>query len=79
MRSVRVAVAGAALVGLGACQTVSQSDFTRVEDEVSALRARVEAAETRAAQAEAAAAQCNETCALASERADRMFEQSMRK
>ena len=79
-RTVRIGLAlAAAVVLLGACETVKPSDLARVEDEVSSLRARVEAAEAKAAQAEAAAMQCTQTCQAVSERTERMFQQSMRK
>lgn len=76
MRSFSVAlmVAGA-LAGLSACETPTMEDFNSLRSEVSSLEARVSAAEARANEAATAAGQCQEVC----ERADRMFQQSLRK
>jgi hypothetical protein len=69
----------AALVMLGACQTVTQDDLARVESEVAGLRTQVDAANSKAADAQAAAAHCTEVCQATQEKAQRMYEQSLRK
>ena len=76
MRSLSLAltVAGA-LVALSACQTPTMEDFNGLRSEVASLQSRVSAAEARANEAAAAAGECRQVC----ERADRMFQQSLRK
>lgn len=69
----------AALAILGACQTVTPEDLSRVENEVADLRARLDAAEASATQSTAAAARCTETCEANTARVDRMFQESLRK
>jgi Alanine-zipper, major outer membrane lipoprotein len=79
-RQLRLGVmVSAALVLLGACQTVTPDDLSRVENEVADLRARLDAAEASTAQSTAAAARCTETCEANTARVDRMFQESMRK
>ena len=76
MRSLSLAltVAGALAV-LSACETPTMEDFNSLRSEVTSLESRVSAAEARANEAAAAADQCQQVC----ERADRMFQQSLRK
>jgi hypothetical protein len=72
--SLGLTVAGA-LAALSGCQTPTMEDFNSLRSEVTSLEARVSAAEARANEAAAAADQCQQVC----ERADRMFQQSLRK
>jgi hypothetical protein len=65
----------AATFALGACQTPTMEDFNALKSEVASLQSRVSAVETTATGAAAAADECQQVC----ERADRMFQQSMRK
>jgi hypothetical protein len=76
MRSLSLAltVAGA-LAALSACETPSMEDFNALRSDVTSLEARVSAAEARANEAAASASQCQQVC----ERADRMFQQGLRK
>ena len=76
MRSFALAltVAGA-LAGLSACETPTMEDFNSLQNEVASLESRVSAAEARANEAATAAGQCQQVC----ERADRMFQQGLRK
>jgi hypothetical protein len=67
-------VAGALAV-LSACDTPTRADFNALRSEVTSLEARVSAAETRSNEAAASASQCQEVC----QRADRMFQQGLRK
>jgi hypothetical protein len=67
----------AALVFLGACAT--RDDLARVENEVASLRSQVDAANAKAADAQSAASQCTQTCQETQEKAQRMYEQSLRK
>jgi outer membrane murein-binding lipoprotein Lpp len=69
--------AGAALLFLTGC--VSQQDVDSLRQEVSALSARVDAAETTAANAQAASERCTAICEETSAKADRMFQESLRK
>jgi hypothetical protein len=76
MRSFGLAltVAGALAV-LSACETPTMENFNTLESRVTSLEAQVSAAEARANEAAAAADQCQQVC----ERADRMFQQNLRK
>jgi hypothetical protein len=79
MRSMRrfglaVTVAGA-LGALSACETPTLEDFNTLEGRVSDLESQVSAAEARANDAAASADQCQQMC----QRADRMFQQGLRK
>jgi multidrug resistance efflux pump len=67
-------VAGALAV-LSACETPTMENFNTLESRVTSLEAQVSAAEARANEAAAAADQCQQVC----ERADRMFQQNLRK
>ena len=76
MRSLSLALTAAgALVLLSACETPTMEDFNSLRSEVASLQSRVSAAEARANEAATAASQCQQVC----ERADRMFQQSLRK
>ena len=75
---VGLTIAGALLM-LGACQTVTPDDLARVESEVASLRTQVNAADAKAADAQAAAAHCTEVCQATQEKAERMYQQSLRK
>jgi len=72
--SLALTVAGTLGV-LSACETPTMEDFSALRSEVTSLEARVSAAETRANEAAASAGQCQQVC----ERADRMFQQGLRK
>jgi hypothetical protein len=67
-------VAGALGV-LSACETPTRADFNTLENRVANLESQVSAAEARANDAAASAGQCQQVC----ERADRMFQQGLRK
>ena len=67
-------VAGVLAV-LSACETPTMEDFNTLESRVANLEAQASAAEARADEAAAAAGQCQQVC----ERADRMFQQGLRK
>ena len=69
----------AALVMLGACQTVTKDDLARVESEVASLRTEVDAANAKSADVQAAAAHCTDVCQATQEKAERMYQQSLRK
>ena len=64
-----------AVFALSACETPTREDFNSLRSQVSNLESRVAAAEARANEAAAAANECSQKC----ERADRMFQQSLRK
>jgi hypothetical protein len=66
---------GGTLAMLSACDTPTRADFNALRSDVTSLEARVSAAETRANEAAASASQCQQVC----ERADRMFQQGLRK
>ena len=72
--SLALTIAGA-LALLSACETPTMEDFNSLRSEVSSLESRVSAAEARANEAATAASQCQQVC----ERADRMFQQGLRK
>jgi hypothetical protein len=67
-------VAGTLAV-LSAGETPTMENFNTLESRVANLEAQVSAAEGRANEAAAAADQCQQVC----ERADRMFQQNLRK
>ena len=67
-------VAGA-LAGLSGCETPTMEQFNTLQSRVASLESQVDAAETRASEAAAGADQCQQVC----ERADRMFQQGLRK
>jgi hypothetical protein len=69
----------AALLALGACQSVTPDEMNSLENRVAALESRANAAEARASQLEAAANQCTTTCQDVEQRAERMFQQSQMK
>lgn len=69
--------AGASLLFLMGC--VSQQDIDKMRQDISALSARVDAAESNASSAKAAADRCTAICEETSAKADRMFQQSLRK
>lgn len=69
--------AGASLLFLMGC--VSQQDLDSLRQEVSALSTRVDAAESNASGAKAAADRCTAICEETSAKADRMFQESLRK
>jgi hypothetical protein len=76
MRSLSLALTAAGAVALlSACQTPTMEDFNSLRNEVASLQTRVSAAEARTNEAATAARQCQEVC----QRADRMFQQSLRK
>jgi hypothetical protein len=64
-----------ALAVLSACETPTMEDFNTLESRVDNLEAQVSAAEAQASEAAAGADQCQQVC----ERADRMFQQNLRK
>ena len=72
--SLALTIAGA-LALLSACETPTMEDFNSLRSEVSSLESRVSAAEAWANEAATAASQCQQVC----ERADRMFQQGLRK
>jgi Alanine-zipper, major outer membrane lipoprotein len=72
--SLALTIAGA-LAMLSACETPTMEDFNSLRSEVDSLETRVSAAEARANEAATAADQCQQVC----ERADRMFQQGLRK
>jgi hypothetical protein len=76
-KTLKVGLAGAALLMLGAC--VSPDEVSDLSNRVSALESQANAAEARASQLEAAANQCTSTCQNVEARGQRMFQQSMTK
>jgi hypothetical protein len=79
MRSMRsfglaLTVVGA-LGALSACETPTREQFNTLQNRVTSLESQVSAAEARANQAASSADQCQQVCA----RADRMFQQGLRK
>ena len=74
----------AALFILSACATSNSVDklsarVSALEDRANAAQARVSAAEAKAAQLQAAASQCTATCNDIATKAERMYQQSLRK
>jgi F0F1-type ATP synthase membrane subunit b/b' len=79
-RNLRIGLASAAAVLLlSACQSVTPDEMQALESRVSTLENRANAAESRASQLEAAANQCTTTCQDLEARAERMYQQSLRK
>jgi hypothetical protein len=64
-----------ALGALSACETPTREQFNTLQNRVASLESQVSAAQTRANDAAASAGQCQQVC----ERADRMFQQGVRK
>jgi hypothetical protein len=70
-------VSAAALLMLSSC--VSPDEVASLDQRVAASESRAQAAEARAAQLEAATSQCTATCQDVEARAERMYQQSLRK
>jgi hypothetical protein len=76
MRSFGLVLTVAGALGvLSACETPTMESFNTLESRVDDLESRVSAAEAQASEAAAGADQCQQVC----ERADRMFQQNLRK
>jgi F0F1-type ATP synthase membrane subunit b/b' len=77
VKTLKVGLAGAALLMLGAC--VSPDEVASLDTRVGQLESRLDAAEATNSQLEAAANQCTATCQEVEATSERMFQQSMRK